>query len=125
MSEWRASADAPAAWIEYATKLRLRAEAVLGAQDEVALGFRDRLEQIYELASVTNSDPAESIAVNLWVSPDGQIDRATLAAFPSAGMDPNLRVLLSRISVGPPPPDMLQPVRLQLRLAAGKSQAKP
>jgi hypothetical protein len=121
---WRAPSDAPAPWIEYAGKLKARAEAVLRADDEEAQFFRQRLEQIYAVAATTNSDPRESIAVNIWVDGVGQVERATLVAFPNADMEPNLRRLLSRVSVGPPPADMMQPVRLQLRLVAASPSEK-
>lgn len=114
----RTVAEAPTAWVEYATKLRIATEVILGADDPTAQSFRDGVERVYAVAATTEGDPTASLAVNLWVAPDGHVERANLAAFPNAGMNPNLKVLLARVSVGPPPAEMLQPVRLQLRLGA-------
>jgi hypothetical protein len=113
---WRSAANAPAAWVEYANKLRVHAQSVFAQESEIAARVRERVRQIYDLAAVTGGDASQMFSVNIWVNAEGQVERANLAALPNAGMDPDLKQLLSSVSAGPPPPDLLQPVRLQLRL---------
>jgi hypothetical protein len=113
---FRAPADAPAAWITFAGELRSKAEALLRSDDEVARRFQGSLEKWR--ASAPDETP-QSIAVGMWVGADGRVERVAFAALSDAATDADLKTLLGRVSAGTPPPGMLQPVRLKLRLAAG------
>lgn len=113
---FRALADAPAAWNTFAGELRSNAEALLRSDDEGARRFQGSLEKWR--ASAADETP-QSITVSMWVGVDGRIERVAFAALSDAGTDADLKTLLARVAAGTPPPGMLQPVRLKLRLAAG------
>ena len=110
--------DAPATWVEYAGKLRAQAEAVLGADDKAARSFRDDVARSSAATASGAVNGSDFLAINIWVGADGPVERATLIGLPNANMNAILTALLSRASAGPPPADMLQPVRLRLRLGA-------
>ena len=113
---FRAPADAPAAWNTFAGELRSNAEALLRSDDEGARRFQGSLEKWR--ASAADETP-QSITVSMWVAADGRIERVAFPALSDAPTDADLKTLLARVSAGTPPPGMLQPVRLKLRLAAG------
>jgi hypothetical protein len=106
--DYRAADTVPAAWQEFAKRLQARFQERLSADDEVARRFQDGMAK-------RTGDAATPLGVRAWILPDGKIERIEVdGQKDDAAM--NLRVLLARGNVDAPPPDMLQPLHLRLRV---------
>ncbi|WP_260430501.1 hypothetical protein [Burkholderia cepacia] len=70
--------------------------------------------------------PLPAIVVRAWIGPNGAVTRVEFASLGDPDADATLRQLLT---AGPlaelPPPDMLQPLRLRLRLAPNPDAPLP
>jgi hypothetical protein len=108
-SDYRPVEAAPVAWQTFAVQLRSRFQEQLAA-DDVA-------QQLQEaLAARAKANPAANVlAVQAWILPSGQIERVEFERIDPL-LTARLRVLLSQVNVGAPPPDMLQPVHVRLSL---------
>jgi hypothetical protein len=108
---YRSSAEAPKAWNDYAFDLRRRCEAMLQSDDAAASRLR---------AAVAKYDPGTGLLVSVWVAPSGQVQNAVFAGLPDADASTELKALLTRIVAGSPPSDLLQPIRLRLKVDKSK-----
>ncbi len=63
--------------------------------------------------------PPPAIVVRAWIGANGAVTRVEFASLGDPGADATLRQLLTAGGplAEPPPPDMLQPLRVRLRLA--------
>ncbi|MFH0301487.1 hypothetical protein AAFX91_30570 [Bradyrhizobium sp. 31Argb] len=109
-TDFKAASEAPAAWRDYASRLQ-------GAFQHQIEGDGDMSQWLVTFAAGREKDNKPlTFVVSASILPDGRMDRI---AFDSS-MDPELggrlRPLLAAANAGAPPPDMLQPLRLRLRL---------
>lgn len=112
------AAAAPAAWQAFAQRLGSRFQDTLATAD-VARELSGALAaRAKSTPAAAGNAAADVLPVQAWVLPDGQIERVEFGT-----IDPlvaaRLRVLLSAVNVGAPPPDLLQPVHVRLLLRPG------
>lgn len=111
----KSAAEAPAHWREFSAHLKAAFETALAGSDATALRLRSALAK---QPAVAPSGAPLRVAVSIWIAGSGAIERVSFEPFADAQKTADLRTLLTRASAGPPPPDMLQPVRLILSLTA-------
>lgn len=109
------SPDVPQSWISYAQLVGRQFQACLETDDDSANQLHQYLED--RILKAQDDAPPAAIVVRAWIDSTGGVTRV---AFDSLG-DPNAdailrRLLRSRTMTEPPPPDMLQPLRVRLRL---------
>jgi hypothetical protein len=109
---YRSASAAPASWQEFAKQVQTSFQQRLAADDEGARKFWDYLEKRAVEGGATPLKPI----VRIWVLPDGKLERVEFDGLDDDDVAVNLRTLLMRGDAGPPPPDMLQPLRLRLSL---------
>ena len=107
---YRAAGAVPAAWQEFARQLQGHFQRRLATDDEAARRIQDHMAK----RAVSERAPPPLI-VRAWISPIGSIERVESDGLDDVGAV-TLRALLVGVDVGPPPPDMLQPVHLRLSL---------
>ncbi|WP_051994998.1 hypothetical protein [Burkholderia sp. lig30] len=106
--------DVPQSWISYAHRAGRQFQAWLEADGDPA----DRLHAYLEERVLNASAPPPAIVVRAWIGANGAVTRIEFASLGDAGADAALRQLLTAAPLTePPPPDMLQPLRVRLRLA--------
>lgn len=105
----------PAQWIAYAQMAGTQFEAWLSdpANDTAA-----RLHAWMQERSLQGGQPAPPpLIVRVWVAPSGQVQRVEFASMGQAQADADLRALMTtRALPAAPPPDMRQPMMLELTL---------
>jgi hypothetical protein len=109
----KTAAEAPLAWREFSTRLKAECEKALHGGDETARRLQAAVETLH------GSSPEQAplrVVVSIWVDGIGSIERVSFQPLSSEQATADLKTLLSRASPGPPPADMLQPVRLMLSL---------
>ncbi|WP_034185226.1 MULTISPECIES: hypothetical protein [Burkholderia] len=116
------TADVPQAWIRYGQLAGRQFQTWLEADGDAA----DRLHRYLE-TRVLNAHadaPPPAIVVRAWIGANGAVTRIEFASLGDPDADATLRQLLT---AGPlsesPPPDMLQPLRVRLRLAPNPDAA--
>jgi hypothetical protein len=109
----KSAAEAPSTWSQFASRLKSECEKTLQADDDTARRLRASLEA---LRASSAEQPPLRVLVSVWIGAVGGIDRVSFQALPTGEATADLKTLLSRASPGPPPADMLQPVRLMLSL---------
>lgn len=106
---------APAAWVHYAQDAGQRFAISLGKEDSGT----DRLQQALAArpeASAAEPTPIE-VLVFAWIAKDGAVTRVAFDTLGTVQVDEALREVLATVKLQAPPPDMLQPLRVRLRLA--------
>jgi hypothetical protein len=101
-NEYRPADAAPESWQVFSRQLQSRFQEQLAAGD-VAQTLQEALAS------------ADALTVRAWILPGGQIARVEFDQIAPL-LAVRLRTLLSRVNVGAPPPDMLQPVHVRLLL---------
>ncbi|WP_186079433.1 YbaB/EbfC family DNA-binding protein [Burkholderia gladioli] len=105
---------APASWIHYAQDAGQRFAISLGRED----GETEHLQQA--LAARPESAAAEpapiDVLVYAWIGRDGAVTRVEFDMLGTVQVDEALRKVLGAVKLPAPPPDMLQPLRVRLRL---------
>lgn len=108
-TDYRSADRAPAVWREYARWVQNQFQDRLAADDNAVHEVKRML------SARTTGDRGLAVVAKVWISAKGRIDRLELD-----GLDDDtsrrLRAVLTRDHLGPPPPDMLQPLRLKLAL---------
>ncbi|KVF68616.1 hypothetical protein WS75_29820 [Burkholderia sp. FL-7-2-10-S1-D7] len=117
------TADVPQAWIRYGQLAGQQFQTRLEADGDAA----DRLHRYLE-ARVLNASadaPPPAIVVRAWIGANGAVTRVEFASLGDSDADATLRQLLTAGGplAEPPPPDMLQPLRVRLRLAPNPDAA--
>ncbi|MCA8320142.1 YbaB/EbfC family DNA-binding protein [Burkholderia cepacia] len=114
--------DVPQAWMRYGQLAGQQFQTWLEADGAAA----DRLHRYLE-ARVLNASaaaPPPAIVVRAWIGPNGAVTRVEFASLGDPDADATLRHLLTAGPLAePPPPDMLQPLRVRLRLAPNPDAA--
>ncbi|GAU03912.1 hypothetical protein [Burkholderia stabilis] len=116
------TADVPQAWIRYGQLTGQQFQAWLEADGDAADWLHRYLEARVLNASADAPPPA--IVVRAWIGANGAVTRVEFASLGDPDADATLRQLLT--AGGPlaaPPPDMLQPLRVRLRLAPNPDAA--
>lgn len=103
---------APAHWVAYAqatgTTLQERLSTDAG---ELVTRLHTRL------AERTQIGAPPSVVVQVWITPDGQVERSAFDTLGDTQADADLRAILAAKPLqGPPPVDMRQPLVLRLTL---------
>ncbi|WP_204356147.1 YbaB/EbfC family DNA-binding protein [Burkholderia sp. JP2-270] len=116
-------ADVPQTWIRYGQLAGQQFQAWLEADGDAA----DRLHRYLE-ARVLNASadaPPPAIVVRAWIGANGAVTHVEFASLGDPDADATLRQLLTAGGplAEPPPPDMLQPLRVRLRLAPNPDAA--
>ncbi|KVL49338.1 hypothetical protein WS99_18590 [Burkholderia territorii] len=109
------TADVPQPWISYAQLVGRQFQAWLEADGDAA----DRLHRYLEerVLNARADAPQPAIVVRAWIGANGAVTRVEFASLGSADADATLRQLLTASPLTEaPPPDMLQPLRVRLRL---------
>jgi hypothetical protein len=109
-SDYRPAEAAPAAWQTFAQQLGSRFQEQLAA-DDVA----QELQEALAARAKAGNASTNTLTAQAWILPSGQIERVEFERI-DALLAARLRVLLSRVNVGAPPSDMLQPVHVRLLL---------
>ncbi|WP_414144382.1 YbaB/EbfC family DNA-binding protein [Burkholderia territorii] len=109
------TADVPQPWINYAQLVGRQFQAWLEADGDAA----DRLHRYLEerVLNARADAPPPAIVVRAWIGANGAVTRVEFASLGSSDADATLRQLLTASPLAEaPPPDMLQPLRVRLRL---------
>jgi hypothetical protein len=109
-NEYRPADAAPESWQVFSRQLQRRFQEQLAADDMV-----QQLQDALAERARAGSAAADVLAVRAWILPSGQIARIEFGQIAPL-LTVRLRTLLSRVNVGAPPPDMLQPVHVRLLL---------
>ncbi|WP_446901466.1 YbaB/EbfC family DNA-binding protein [Burkholderia sp. YIM B11467] len=116
------TADVPQTWIRYGQLAGQQFQAWLEADGDAA----DRLHRYLEtrVLNASADAPPPAIVVRAWIGANGAVTRVEFASLGDADADATLRQLLTAGPLAePPPPDMLQPLRVRLRLAPNPDAA--
>jgi hypothetical protein len=112
---WGQSAAIPQPWIAYAQLAGQQFQAWLEADNDAADALHTYLEQRHKDAKGDAS--LKTVVVRAWFGADGAVTRVAFDSLGDPKADANLRQLLTtRPMTEPPPPDMRQPLRVQLQL---------
>lgn len=116
------TADVPPTWLRYGQLAGQQFQTWLEADGDAA----DRLHRYLE-SRVLNARvdaPPPAIVVRAWIGANGVVTRVEFASLGDPDPDATLRQLLTAGPLAePPPPDMLQPLRVRLRLAPNPDAA--
>ncbi|MCA8047954.1 YbaB/EbfC family DNA-binding protein [Burkholderia arboris] len=116
------TADVPPTWLRYGQLAGQQFQTWLEADGDAA----DRLHRYLE-SRVLNARvdaPPPAIVVRAWIGANGVVTRVEFASLGDPDADATLRQLLTAGPLAePPPPDMLQPLRVRLRLAPNPDAA--
>ncbi|WP_440130165.1 YbaB/EbfC family DNA-binding protein [Trinickia symbiotica] len=107
--------DVPQPWIAYAQLVGRQFHAWLEADNDAA----DRLHQYLEerILNAQADAPPPAIVIRAWIGANGSITNVEFDSLGDAKADATLRQLLTQHPMSEtPPPDMLQPLRVRLRL---------
>lgn len=115
---FRNAADAPPSWGVFAKRLKSACESALQANNPIARRLNDALEKIQTAAKP--DEPPLRVRVSLWIALNGTISRVAFTPLASDQATADLSALLTRVSAGVPPADMLQPIHLSLSLTPRK-----
>lgn len=108
-TDYRAATAVPATWQDYAKRLQQRIQDRLAGDDDAARSFQVHLENRSQAAG------SISVVARIWTMSGGGIERIEFDGLEGEAAV-YLRALLLRVDIGPPPRDMLQPLRLRLSL---------
>lgn len=114
--------DVPQAWMRYGQLAGQQFQTWLEADGDAA----DRLHRYLEARVLNESAaaPPPAIVVRAWIGPNGAVTHVEFASLGDPDADATLRQLLTAGPLAePPPPDMLQPLRVRLRLAPNPDAA--
>ena len=104
--------QAPEAWVAYAETATRTLTAWLEGEEGAALDLRRQLDQTRSAPD----QPTAPLELKLWISAEGAVTRIEPAPSVSAETSAALREVVDGRRLPPPPPDMLQPLRLAVRL---------
>ncbi|WP_129587675.1 YbaB/EbfC family DNA-binding protein [Herbaspirillum robiniae] len=109
------AAPVPQHWISYAEMVGNQfAEWLSDPQDENVVQLHTWLQ---DRVLKDGQPPLQPMVARVWVGPRGLVERLDVPTVGDAGADAKVRkLLMSRPLPEPPPPDMRQPIMLQLSL---------
>jgi hypothetical protein len=111
---------APVEWLRYAQSATAAVTGWLEADEEAAARLRAYLHQ----TRLAPDEPKPPLELKLWIAPDGLVSRVDFTPFIHEAANVDLRaVIAGRRLPGPPPRDMLQPLRLAVQLEVEPAEA--
>jgi hypothetical protein len=110
------TAPPPQNWISYAQLASNQFEGWLSDPENDTV---QRLHAWMQQRMLQDGEPlSPSLITRVWVAADGRVNRVDFATLGNAQADADLRTLLTEQALSePPPPDMRQPMVLQLTLS--------
>lgn len=106
---------APAEWVRYAEGATAAITQWLKADSEAGVRFRTYLDR----TRPAEDQPTPPLEVKVWIAPDGKVERIDFASFAHPEPNADLRALIvGHRLAGPPPRDMLLPIRIAVDLGA-------
>ncbi len=112
--------QAPAAWIAYAERATDAIAAWLAEDRHAPARVRG-----YLLAGPKAKAKAVALELKVWVAADGVVSKVDFAPLGDASADADLTASIAGRRLGPPPPHMLQPLRLAIELRPREPEAQP
>jgi hypothetical protein len=103
---------APPAWSAYAETVTRTVAVWLEEEGEGASGLRSYLDQSRPGAD----QPTPPLVIRLWIDPRGLVSRIDFPPLADPDADALLRAAVDGRRLPPPPPGMLQPLRLAVQL---------
>lgn len=104
---------APVEWVRYAEGATATITTWLQADSEAAQRVRAYLHSTRPAAD----RPTPPLQIKVWVDADGTVPRIDFTPFAHADANGDLRALIvGRQLPGPPPPTMLQPIRIVVQI---------
>ncbi len=126
---WAQTADVPAAssippsWMRYAQLASTQFQTSLEADNDASAQLHQYLED--RVVNATADAPPPAIVVRAWIGERGAVSRIQFESLGDERADAALRdLLMAHPLPEPPPPDMLQPLRVRLRLVANPEAAR-
>jgi len=114
---WGQAPAVPQPWIAYAQLTGRQFQAWLEADDDAANQLHQYLED--RILNAKGDAPPAAIVIRAWIGADGTVTKVAFDSLGDPKADAILRGLLTRRAMSePPPPDMLQPLRVRLHLEA-------
>ncbi|HEY1611569.1 MAG TPA: YbaB/EbfC family DNA-binding protein [Paraburkholderia sp.] len=114
---WAQTQNVPQRWIDYGQLVGTQFQAGLEHNDDEANQFHTFLEN--RILNAKGDTPPPAIVIRAWIGPDGTVSQVDFDSLGDAQADATLRKLLTAHPISePPPPDMLQPLRVRLHLEA-------
>jgi hypothetical protein len=107
--------EAPAAWIAYAERATSAVALWLAEDNEPASRLRGYLLAGPEAKAV-------ALQVKVWVTPEGVVSRVDYAPLGDAEAERDLTAALVGRELTPPPPRMIQPLRLAIEVRTRDAQ---
>ncbi|MDF3835950.1 YbaB/EbfC family DNA-binding protein [Cupriavidus basilensis] len=106
----------PQHWIRYAQLASTQFQARLGDQtDETVLRLQGWMQD--RMLHASRQYPPPPLTMRVWFAPTGRVERVEFASLGDPQADADLRALLAMRPLSePPPPDMRQPIVLELAL---------
>lgn len=107
----------PHAWLRYAQLVSTQFQTSLEADNDASKQLHQYLEE--RIANATADAPPPAIVVRAWIGESGAVSKLQFDSLGNDAADAALRTLLIGHALPEPPPaDMLQPLRVRLRLVA-------
>jgi hypothetical protein len=113
----RSAVQAPSSWRDFAQRLQGKLAQRLAADTEAVSKLA---KQMAAIADAKEAEP-RAIFARVWVSRDGKIERLEFDGL-DGDTAKEVRALVGEDDVGPPPPDMPQPIQLRLSLRTNPEQ---
>lgn len=107
----------PQAWLRYAQLVSTQFQTSLEADNDASKQLHQYLEE--RIVNATADAPPPAIVVRAWIGESGAVSKLQFDSLGNDAADAALRTLLIEHALPEPPPaDMLQPLRVRLRLVA-------
>ncbi|WP_126877062.1 YbaB/EbfC family DNA-binding protein [Paraburkholderia kururiensis] len=107
----------PQAWLRYAQLVSTQFQTSLEADNDASKQLHQYLEE--RIVNATADAPPPAIVVRAWIGESGAVSKLQFDSLGNDAADAALRTLLiQHVLPEPPPADMLQPLRVRLRLVA-------
>ncbi len=107
----------PQAWLRYAQLVSTQFQTSLEADNDASKQLHQYLEE--RIVNATADAPPPAIVVRAWIGESGAVSKLQFDSLGNDAADAALRALLiEHVLPEPPPADMLQPLRVRLRLVA-------
>lgn len=116
VASW-APSSVPQAWLRYAQLVSTQFQTSLEADNDASKQLHQYLEE--RIGNATADAPPPAIVVRAWIGESGAVSKLQFDSLGNDAADAALRTLLiEHVLPEPPPADMLQPLRVRLRLVA-------
>jgi hypothetical protein len=104
--------SAPAEWLAYAATVTDAVKSWLEADTDAASRLRLRLD------AMQSPSDSSTLLIKVWIAPDGRVAQVEGPVKDDAQVDADMADIVATARLGPPPPDMPQPLRIGVQLRA-------